>query len=299
MAEDGTVDPSNLEQARAWDGAQGARWAEDAGRFDRSVRGYRAAFRTAAAVPAGAAVLDVGCGAGQTTRDAVRDGASTALGVDLSSRMIKVAREVSRREGVSGARFLRADAQVHPFAEASVDLVISRTGTMFFGDPPMAFANLARALRPGGRLVQLVWGPLRDNEWLPALVAALSGEGGPPAQPPGRPGPFSLSDPDHVHALLTGAGFADCHLETVSAPLVVGEDPDDAAAFVLGLFGWLLDGLDDAGRAAAKERLRADLEAHWDGQQVGYGSSAWLVTARRPQEVGTSAATIPPSTPLT
>ena len=281
MTEDQTVDPSNLEQARAWDGAQGARWAEDAQRFDRSVSGYRAAFRTAVAVPAGAAVLDVGCGAGQTTRDAVRDGAASALGVDLSSRMLELARDLSRREGLSGARFLRADAQVHPFAEASVDLVISRTGTMFFGDPPAAFANLARATRPGGRLVQLVWRPLRDNEWLPALVAALTGGGGMPAPPPGRPGPFSLGDPDRVHELLTGAGFADCRLEPVSAPLVLGRDPDDAEDFVVGLFGWLLDGLDDDGRAAARERLRADLQAHWDGQQVGYGSAAWLVTARR------------------
>ena len=281
MTEDATVDPSNEEQARAWDGAQGARWAEDAARFDRSVRGYRAAFRAAAAVPAGAAVLDVGCGTGQTTRDAVRDGAASALGVDLSSRMVELARELSRQEGVSGTRFLRADAQVHPFPEASVDLVISRTGTMFFGDPPAAFANLARAIRPGGRLVQLVWRRLQDNEWLPALAAALTGGGGPPSPPPGRPGPFSLGDPDHVRALLTGAGFTDCRLEPLSAPLVFGRDPDDAEPFVLGLFGWLLDGQDDAGRAAARERLRADLAAHWDGQQVGYGSAAWLVTAHR------------------
>jgi SAM-dependent methyltransferase len=281
MADVGTVDPSNEEQARAWDGAQGARWAEDAARFDRSVSGYRAAFRAAAAVPAGAAVLDVGCGSGQTTRDAVRDGAASALGVDLSSQMIELARDLSRREGVSGTRFLQADAQVHPFAEASVDLVISRTGTMFFGDPPAAFANLARATRPGGRLVQLVWRELRENEWLPALAAALTGSGGMPAPPPGSPGPFSLGDPDRVRELLTGAGFADCRVEPVSAPLVFGRDPDDAEVFVLGLFGWLIDGLDDAGRAAARDRLRADLEAHWDGQQVAYGSAGWLVSARR------------------
>jgi hypothetical protein len=94
------------------DGAEGARWAANAERLDTSVSGYREASRAAAAVPAGAAVLDARCGTGQTTRDAVRDGA------------------------------------------ASADLVPSRTGTMFFGEPPAAFANLAR-----GRLHRLPPGP--------------------------------------------------------------------------------------------------------------------------------------------
>ena len=280
MPQDVTVDPSNREQALAWNGAAGATWAAEAQRFDTSVSGYREAFRAAAAVPAGGAVLDVGCGTGQVTRDDVRDGASSALGVDLSARMIEVARDLDRQEGLPGARFVQADAQVHRFPEASVDLVLSRTGTMFFGDPPAAFANLARATRSGGRLVQLVWGPVQANEWLPALAGALAGRAL-PAPPPDAPGPFSLSDPDRVHGLLAGAGYTDRRLEQVSAPLVLGRDPDDAERFVLGFLGWLLDGLDDAGRAEARGRLRVSLEEHRDGDQVAYGSSAWLVTARR------------------
>lgn len=283
MTEAGSgVHPSNEGQARAWDGADGARWAEEADRFDTSVGGYREAFRAAAAVPAGALVLDVGCGAGQTTRDAVRDGAASALGVDLSSRMIELARDRARQEGLPGARFRQADAQVHPFPEASVDLAISRTGTMFFGDPAAAFGNVARAVRPGGRFVQLVWGPLQANEWLPALAAALTAGRGLPMRPPDGPGPFSLSEPGRVQDLLAAAGFTDAQAELVRAPLVLGRDPDDAEPFVLGLLGWLLDGQDDTARSAARRRLRASLDEHWDGQRVAYGSAAWLVTAHRP-----------------
>lgn len=99
-------------------------------------------------------MLDVGCGNGQTTRDAARaafDG--SAVGVDLSSRMVEFARRLAAAERIANATFHQADAQIHPFVEGSFDVAISRTGVMFFGDPPAAFANIACPLRPGGRLV--------------------------------------------------------------------------------------------------------------------------------------------------
>jgi ubiquinone/menaquinone biosynthesis C-methylase UbiE len=70
--------------------------------------------------------------------------------------------------GVDNARFVQADAQIHPFAAESFDAVISRTGAMFFGDPLAAFANLRRALRGGGRLLLLSWQSLERNEWIAA-----------------------------------------------------------------------------------------------------------------------------------
>lgn len=61
---------------------------------------------------------------------------------------------------------LPADAQVHAFEAGSFDAVISRFGMMFFDDPRAAFANLARALRPGGRLAFVCpQDPLR-SEWV-------------------------------------------------------------------------------------------------------------------------------------
>src|SRR5690606_6861180 len=99
---------------------------------------------------------DVGCGTGQTTRDAARAaGEGAAVGVDLSAAMLEHARRRAAEDGLSNASFLHGDAQVHPFEPASFDLAISRTGTMFFADPVAAFANVARALAPGGRLVMV------------------------------------------------------------------------------------------------------------------------------------------------
>jgi SAM-dependent methyltransferase len=93
------VDPANIDQARAWDGDEGAYWADNAERFDRFIATHHAPFLAAAAITATDRVLDIGCGTGQATRDAARAAtAGSALGVDLSTRMIDCARQAARRE---------------------------------------------------------------------------------------------------------------------------------------------------------------------------------------------------------
>jgi ubiquinone/menaquinone biosynthesis C-methylase UbiE len=94
--------------------------------------------------------------------------------VDLSSRMIELARQLAEREHVANVTFQQADAQVYPFPDQCFDIAISRTGAMFFGDAPAAFTNIARALRPGGRLVLLAWQSLQRNDWVSAFFAALA-----------------------------------------------------------------------------------------------------------------------------
>lgn len=271
--------PSNAEQARAWDGDEGAYWADHAERFDRSIARYR--FVDSVPIETGDRVLDVGCGTGETTRAAARR-AGCASGIDLSARMIDVARRHAEREGLGNADFIHGDAQVHPFATASFDLAISRTGSMFFGDPVAAFRNIAGALRPGGRLVLLTWQPMERNEWITSLRTALAGGRALPAPPPAAPGPFSLSDPERVHALLTTAGFTGIRLDGASEPLTFGRDAADAETFLVGLLGWMLRDLDAPGRARALEALRTSLNDHVTSDGVRYGSAAWLVSAHRP-----------------
>ncbi|MGW0555794.1 class I SAM-dependent methyltransferase [Streptomyces sp. NPDC002926] len=169
------VDPSNAEQASAWDGEEGGYWAEHADQFDLALRGYRTRFLAAAGIAAGDQVLDIGCGTGETTRDAARRASrGRALGVDLSDAMLRVARQRAAAEGLHNAAFVHADAQVHPFPAAAFDVAVSRTGTMFFADPVAAFRNICGALRPGGRLVQLVWQPPAGNEWFLSFTRALA-----------------------------------------------------------------------------------------------------------------------------
>ena len=123
------VDPANAGQARAWDGDEGAYWAEHAQRFDRAVAAYHGPFMAACGIARGERVLDIGCGTGQATRDAAgaaRPG--SALGVDLCGRMIELARQLAASQDIGNASFEQADAQIHPFPAGSFDAAISRTG---------------------------------------------------------------------------------------------------------------------------------------------------------------------------
>lgn len=147
---------ANVEMAAAWDGDEGEEWARDWERYDRAVLDHHGALFDAATIGDDERVLDIGCGNGQSTRDAARAaGNGSAIGVDLSSRMVERARELAKLEGVTNVTFERVDAQVHPFDAAAYDVVISRFGAMFFADPASAFANIGAGLRPGGRLVMV------------------------------------------------------------------------------------------------------------------------------------------------
>jgi SAM-dependent methyltransferase len=276
------VADSNQAQADAWDGDEGAYWAENAEHFDRSVSAYHEPLLDAARIETTDRVLDIGCGTGQTTRDAARRAsAGMALGVDLSSRMLTVARDIAREERVENAELLYADAQCHRFEPASYDAAISRTGAMFFGDPAAAFRNIGHALRPDARLALLAWQPPAENEWIGAFSAALS-EGGPvPVPPADAPGPFALADPDRVQSILTGAGFVDIAIEGRHAGMWFGDDADDAHRLILGLLGWMLRGADEDSRQRRIARLHATMAAHETADGVIFGSAAWLITARR------------------
>lgn len=270
------VDPGNAGQAEYWDGAAGAFWAERAERFDEAVSAHQVRLLDAAAVGLAESVLDVGCGTGRTSRDVARLAASgSVLGVDLSARMIALARELAEREQLRNVTFRQADAQREPFPESHFDLVISRHGMMFFADSVAAFGNLARALRPGGRLVTLSW---KRNDWMIAFRAAVLG-----AVEPQRPAtPGSLRAPDLTRELLVSSGFDQVEITEVRAPMYFGPDADDATAFIAGQLADLSNGLDSDQRAGARDRLRCEMVAHEGASGVVYDSVCWLVQARRP-----------------
>jgi SAM-dependent methyltransferase len=276
------VAPTNLEQLRAWDGDEGQYWARHADQFDRAVAAYHERLLEAARIGPEERVLDVGCGTGQTTRDAARLATGgLALGIDLSAPMLAVARDRAAAEGVANVEHVQGDAQVHPFPEGGYDVAISRTGTMFFGDPAAGFANIARALRSGGRLAMAVWQPPTENEWFLAITSTLAAGRALPPPPPDAPSPFSLADPPRVRALLTGAGFTQPALEDLHAPMHFGDTAERAYDLVSGLMAWMVADLDEDTRRRTLEALHALLREHATADGVLFGSAMWLVTATR------------------
>jgi len=276
------IGAGNEGQVEAWDGDEGALWAEHPDFYDDAIRLHHARLMHTASIAARDRVLDLGCGNGQTTCDAaLAAGDGTALGVDLSSQMIECARAIAAERGVGNASFLQADAQAYPFESGSFDIAISRTGAMFFADQVAAFTNIARALRPSGRIVVLSWKGPEGNEWLTSFAEALTLGRPRPAPPADAPGPFVHADPDRTKQILSSAGFDDVSFEAVDAPMYFGVDADEGFAVLSRQLGWMTQGLTDEERATAFGNLRESLRAHETVDGVAYRSSAWLISARR------------------
>jgi SAM-dependent methyltransferase len=254
------------------------------GGYDAELRRHNEALRRACGIQLGDHVLDIGCGTGQTTRQAARTAqAGSALGVDVSAPSIERARELARAEGLRNVTFEHANAQVHRFPQERFDLAISRFGTMFFDDPGAGFANIRRALRPAGSLVMMVWQAHERNEWDLAIHQSLKAAEGPVALPSGGPDPFSLADPPAVTEILEAAGFADVAFTDVHEPVYYGPDVTAALEWVRGFTctSEVLKQLDPAAAAGALGRLREALAAHLSDDGVWFNSRAWIVTARR------------------
>lgn len=275
---------ANVDQAAAWDGQEGEHWAEHAERYENATRRTWKRFLAAGLILERDDVLDIGCGTGKSTRDAARIApAGSALGVDLSARMIAVARERSTAARLANVSFLQTDAQVHPFDFDTFDIAISSFGAMFFGDPVAAFANIARTVRPGGRLALLAWREMVRNEWVTALRGALAVGRTLPEPPPCAPGPFGLADPDWVRDILGSAGFDGVVFDEIDESIEFGTDAEDAFSFVrtFGIVQGLTQDLDDDIKAGALDALHAMLIAHDTDDGVLLGTSAWLITAHR------------------
>ncbi|WIV58521.1 class I SAM-dependent methyltransferase [Amycolatopsis nalaikhensis] len=270
------TDVVNTAQAEAWNGYEGEHWASHADRYDAVNSGFNGYVLDR--VRADDRVLDIGCGNGQLTRLAGERGRA-ATGVDLSGPMLATAR--ARAADLPDVRFEQADAQVHPFPDGEYDLAVSRFGVMFFADPVAAFANIRRALRPGGRLAFLCMTALAGTD-LGAVFGALAAYLPQPTGPDGS-GPTSFADPDRTKAVLGEAGFEDVECTRVEADQVWGRDVPDAARFI-GDWGPVrhhLGMVDEATAARAREALTEALRPFAGPDAVRLRGTAWLVTAKR------------------
>jgi SAM-dependent methyltransferase len=252
--------------------------------YDAELRRHDEVLRRAWRIQPRDHVLDIGCGTGQTTRQAARTARTgSALGVDVSAPAIERARQLAEADDLRNVAFECADAQVYRFPPGRFDVAISRFGTMFFNEPAAAFANIGRALRRDGRLVMMVWQAHDRNGWDVAIRQSLGGSDAPATPADAGPDPFSLAHPPAVTEILETAGFADVAFTDVHEPVYYGPDLDAALDWVGGFTctSRALEQLDAADADRAVRRLRTALAAHVGDDGVWFNSRAWLVTARR------------------
>jgi SAM-dependent methyltransferase len=278
---------ANLSAFETWNGDSGRRWVATADQHDAILAPAADALLAAARLSEGDRVLDIGCGCGATTLMAAGSigDAGSVVGVDISGPMLDLARQRAAEAGISNAAFVHADAQTHAFEMGSVDLVISRFGTMFFANPDAAFANIATALRPAGRLCLATWQPLVANEWLIAPGAVLLNHTDLPADAPDEPGMFAQSEPDRVTATLHAAGFTNIDLAATALTFTLGQTIDEAVDFLAasGPGRALLETIADGPtRDAAVADVRDLLVTYQDASGVRLGGAIWIITATRP-----------------
>lgn len=266
------------EQVAFWNGPGGQGWLAAYGRIERSLADINRDVLAFAAVQPGERVLDVGCGTGDTTA-ALAGIADSVLGVDISEPLVAAA----RAKNIVNATFLVADAATHAFEPGSFDLVFSRFGVMFFGDPVVAFANLRRALKPTGRLAFVCWRTPQENPWgLVPLQAARPFLPPMPRPGPEDPGQYSFGDRTRVERILEESGFVDTRLEPLDRPIWMGSDVAEVVANA-DRFGPMARAFaetppDQAARA--KAAIAEAVAPHATAEGVRMPGACWLVSAR-------------------
>jgi ubiquinone/menaquinone biosynthesis C-methylase UbiE len=111
-----------------------------------------ARIRDAARLTRSSRVLDVACGPG-IVAEALAPGTGEVVGCDMTPEMLEKARERCAKAGLDNTRFTPGRAEALPFPDASFDVVVSRSAVHHFPDPPAAFREMARVVKPGGRVI--------------------------------------------------------------------------------------------------------------------------------------------------
>jgi len=275
------------QQREFWNSPATRVWAEAHDRIDGVLAGVLPLLLEAAAPRPGERVLDIGCGSGTTVlafADRVGPG-GRVLGADIAEASVAVAGRRIAEAGLAQAEVILADAATHRFPPGGFDLLASRFGVMFFGDPVAAFANLRAALAPGGRLAMAAFRSPAENPWASAPLAAVRHLFAPPPPPgPEDPGQFAFADPARVRRILAGAGFRDVDLAPADPAMRLGGDAAEAAeaAMTMGPARRALDATDaPAGlRGQVRDALLGFFRQHEGPGGVVLKGGIWLITAR-------------------
>ena len=143
-------------------------------------------------------LLDIGCGAGYFCSLAAAH-TKNITGFDATTPLLEIAHRRSPE-----VKFETGDMESLPFDDEKFDVVTGFNSFQYAAVVPNALKEAHRVLKPGGRLLAMIWGNKEDCEaatYLAAIGRLL------PPPPPGAPGPFALSEEGKLEDLLTTAGF--------------------------------------------------------------------------------------------
>jgi len=271
----------NVDQIRAWNDYDATHWVDQEIHFNLSIHHHYIHLLNVLHIKPNNTILDIGCGTGETTLDAARLSVSgEVLGLDVSREMLKRAREHAKNQKLNNVTFIEGDAQVYPFPKNHFDIVMSRNGVMFFDDPIAALKNFYQTLKPGGRLLLLVWSGAEKNEWIQIVFEALSLAVAllPPEDP------FRFADKRKVRAMLDEVGFIDSSFTAIDEPFIFGMNVNDA--YGLARLDWVesrLAGISKTKREEVLKALKKAMKDHETSDGVIFSSGMWLIEAYKPK----------------
>lgn len=220
---------------------------------------------------AGTTLLDIGCGSGIFCSGAANAGA-VVTGIDATPELIKEAQQRAPQ-----VQFLTGDMEQLPFEDAAFDVVTGFNAFQYAASVPHAFAEAHRVLKPGGRLVAMIWGNKEDCEaatYLKALGSLL------PPPPPGAAGPFALTENHLLEQMLEGASFTIQTNQDIASVW-------DFAATGIALRGLLSAGpatkaIDHSGKEAVVAAVTAAIQPYIQANgHVVYRNKMRVVTASK------------------
>lgn len=267
-----------------WATISGDVWAERWPQLDRGLAEVADILDPAILAAAPAApfrALDIGCGAGSTSLSLAKARPDAAIiACDLSPSLVQIAEK--RLVGTAATPML-GDAQDVAAREGPFDLFFSRHGVMFFADPPAAFRTLRQSASAGAPLIFSCFEDWLANPWASKLTSAAAGR---PEDSPGRePGGFAFADPDYARSILDSAGWTGAIRHSFQFRYVAGSGAgaiDEAMSLLcaVGPASLILRDLGEHDRAQAVQRMRAEVERHYNGAEVAFPGAACLWSAR-------------------
>jgi ubiquinone/menaquinone biosynthesis C-methylase UbiE len=169
-----------------------------------------------AGLRSGMQFLDVAAGSGALSIPAARLGAQV-LATDRSPVMLELLKARARREGLTVETRVM-DGHALELDDNSFDLAGSQFGVMLFPNMPKGISEMARVVKPGGRVLIHAYGDPHRIEFFGFFVAAIQSVRpdftGPPMDPP--PLPFQLQDPERLRKEFAAVGLQDIRVETIT-----------------------------------------------------------------------------------
>jgi SAM-dependent methyltransferase len=188
-----------------------------------------------AGVSPGEDVLDVACGTGNAAIRAA-DAGARVVGLDLTPELLDAGRHEAAEAGVE-VEWLEGDAEALPFPDESFDVVLSVMGCMFAPRHDVTARELARVLRPGGRLALFGWTPEGPvGRFFKTLGAYM------PPPPAFAMPPLLWGTEGHVRELFDGTGVElEFTRELSTNPSATSDDSaDERIEFYTTTFGPLM-----------------------------------------------------------